>query len=105
SHELRTPLTSLRGALGLLATGQLGILNEQGKKLLNFALADTERLTRLVKDILDLQSLKFSKNAIEQSNCQIDTLLDRAITAILPLADEARVKLSVTRVTGNIWAD
>ncbi len=105
SHELRTPLTSLIGALGLLGTGQLGTLTEQGQKLLNFALLDTERLVCMVKNLLDLQSLKFSKNAINSRNCEIANLVDRAITLIGPIAEKAGINLSVTRITGTIWAD
>ena len=105
SHELRTPLTSLRGALGLLATGQLGTLNEQGKRLLNFALLDTERLVRMVKNLLDLQSLKFCKNALHCSTCETAELVEKVITEIQPIAEEAGINLSVTRVTGTIWAD
>ena len=47
SHELRTPLTSIQGVLGLLATGQLGELSEEGKRLVAIALSNTHRLTRL----------------------------------------------------------
>ncbi|MCP2727053.1 PAS domain S-box protein [Limnofasciculus baicalensis] len=105
SHELRTPLTSLMGALGLLGTGQLGALTEQGQKLLDFALLDTERLMRMVKNLLDLQSLKFSKNAIKSRNCEITDLVDRAITLIGPIAEKTGINLSVTTITGTIWAD
>ena len=105
SHELRTPLTSLIGALRLLGTGQLGTLTEQGQKLLNFALLDTERLVCMVKNLLDLQSLKFSKNAIKFRNCEAADLVDRAITLIGQIAEKAGIKLSVTRITGTIWAD
>ncbi|HIK18690.1 MAG TPA: EAL domain-containing protein [Leptolyngbyaceae cyanobacterium M33_DOE_097] len=47
SHELRTPLTSIQGVLGLLQSGQLGELSEEGYRLLSIALNNTTRLTRL----------------------------------------------------------
>jgi signal transduction histidine kinase len=56
SHELRTPLTSVHGSLKLLATGQLGELSDQGQDLLTIALNNTERLTRLINDVLDLEA-------------------------------------------------
>lgn len=45
-HELRTPLTSIRGALGLLQSGKLDPQSEQGKRLLEIAIHNTERLVR-----------------------------------------------------------
>ena len=47
SYELRTPLTSIRGALGLLLSGQLGPLPKQSKRLLEIAVNNTDRLVRL----------------------------------------------------------
>lgn len=46
SHELRTPLTSIRGALGLLQSGRLNTQSEQGKRLLEIAIHNTDRLVR-----------------------------------------------------------
>lgn len=47
SHELRTPLTSIRGALGLLRGGMLDPKSEQGKRLLEIAVNNTDRLVHL----------------------------------------------------------
>ena len=58
SHELRTPLTSIRGSLGLLASGRFGELPTQGARLVQIALDNTERLVRLVNDILDLERIE-----------------------------------------------
>jgi signal transduction histidine kinase len=57
SHELRTPLTSIRGALGLVASGRLGSLPSGGQEMLDIALRNTERLGRLLDDILDLERM------------------------------------------------
>jgi len=105
SHELRTPLTSLRGSLGLLATGKLGGLSDSGKRLLEFALLDTERLVRLVKDILDLQHLKSGKKTLNFQICQADCLLKRAAKIVEPIAEKAEVNLSVNAVSISLVAD
>ncbi len=105
SHELRTPLTSLRGSLGLLATGKLGGLSDSGKRLLEFALLDTERLVRLVKDILDLQHLKSGKKTLNFQSCQTDLLLERAAKIVEPIAEKAEVNLSVNAVSISVVAD
>jgi signal transduction histidine kinase len=46
SHELRTPLTSIRGALGLLHSGILDPKSNQGQRLLEIAINNTDRLVR-----------------------------------------------------------
>jgi c-di-GMP phosphodiesterase len=50
-HELRTPLTSIHGALGLLHTGQLGTLSDEGQRVLAIAINNANRLTRLANAI------------------------------------------------------
>ena len=57
SHELRTPLTSIRGSLGLLAGGQLGELPERAASLVGVAVQNSERLTRLINDLLDIERM------------------------------------------------
>jgi EAL domain-containing protein (putative c-di-GMP-specific phosphodiesterase class I) len=50
-HELRTPLTSIQGVLGLLHTGKLGTLSEEGQQLLKIAVHNANRLARLANAI------------------------------------------------------
>ncbi|RZU47691.1 PAS domain S-box-containing protein [Fluviicoccus keumensis] len=57
SHELRTPLTSIRGALGLILGGKLGELPEKAMRMLDVANRNSERLTQLINDILDLEKI------------------------------------------------
>ncbi len=57
SHELRTPLTSIRGTLGLVLGGVTGPLADRTKQLLQVALRNSERLSLLVDDLLDLERL------------------------------------------------
>ncbi len=57
SHELRTPLTSMRGSLGLLAGGIAGDLPAEAKPLVEIALQNSDRLWRLVNDLLDIEKM------------------------------------------------
>jgi PAS domain S-box-containing protein len=58
SHELRTPLTSIRASLGLLESGALGPLPERGRRMVQIAVKNTDRLVRLINDILDLARIE-----------------------------------------------
>ncbi|MEN3274555.1 MAG: hypothetical protein V7631_345 [Massilia sp.] len=58
SHELRTPLTSIRASLSLLADGYAGELPPDVAGLIKIAHQSTERLVRLVNDVLDIQKIE-----------------------------------------------
>lgn len=105
SHELRTPLTSLVGALDLLVAGEIGTLTEQGQYILKIAAANTDRLMRLIDDILDLEQMKSGKISIRKSRCNVADLLALAAEAMQPMADRAQVKLVTEAIEATIWAD
>ncbi|MEC4805923.1 MAG: PAS domain-containing protein [Jaaginema sp. PMC 1079.18] len=100
SHELRTPLTSLRGSLGLLGTGRLGTLSEQGTRMLQIAINNTDRLVRLINDILDLQRIESGRlKTVKRPTAAVD-LLCQARDAMQSLAKQAQVQL-VLQVNGE----
>ncbi|WP_138505277.1 ATP-binding protein [Nostoc sp. PA-18-2419] len=105
SHELRTPLTSTMGALDLLGAGQLGTLNQQGQKVLSIATTNTERLMRLVNDILDLERMKSGNIFMRQAKCNVAELLITATEAMQAMADKLQVQLIINPLTIEIWAD
>ncbi len=93
SHELRTPLTSIRGALGLLATGLLGEMGEKASNLLRIAVTNSDRLVRLINDILDLERMQSGRAPLTYRNCDLEELARQAIDAMTPMADAAKVQL------------
>ena len=93
SHELRTPMTSTIGALDLLNSGQLGTLSDRGKQILQVAIRNSERLIRLVNDILDLERMKSGKIAIDPIQCNFYPLLVQATETMQGMATKAKVKL------------
>ncbi len=58
SHELRTPLTSIRGALALVLGKAADNLSPKARQLLETASRNSERLTLLINDILDLERIE-----------------------------------------------
>ncbi|GAB4378081.1 MAG: hypothetical protein Kow00121_29190 [Elainellaceae cyanobacterium] len=95
SHELRTPLTSVRGALKLLAIEELPNLTTEGQELLNIALSDSQRLVRLVSDILDLERLRSGHLPIVKKRWNIADLITQSLNTVQPLAEEAEIRLEV----------
>lgn len=98
SHELRTPLTSIHGSLKLLSTGKLGDLGMQGQNLINIALNNTERLTRLINDVLDLEKMSAGQVNIVKVRCSALDLIKNAAQSMQSMASEYGITLT-TRVS------
>jgi PAS domain S-box-containing protein len=104
SHELRTPLASIRGSLGLLASDVLNDDPDTAKHMLEIAAIETERLVRLVSDILDLERLESNEVVLEKEWCNANTLMQQAIEVLQPLAEEKQIALSFSPIPVQIWA-
>lgn len=91
SHELRTPLTSMRGALGLLLAGETGELPPKGRDLLQIAMTNTERLIRLINDILDIEKIDAGKIVMRHDRLHLRPVLEGTIAGIEAFATQARV--------------
>ncbi len=74
SHELRTPLTSIRGALGLLSSGVIGDVDAKAQNLLRIAVTNTDRLIRLINDILDLERMESGRAPLQIRRCSLREL-------------------------------
>jgi signal transduction histidine kinase/CHASE2 domain-containing sensor protein len=105
SHELRTPITSIRGSLGLLGTGKLGNLSSKGQRMLDIAINNTDRLIRLINDILDLERIESGKITLSKQPCDLAELLQQAAETMQVMADSAGVKLSVSAVSIRFMGD
>lgn len=111
SHELRTPLTSIRGSLGLLFSGKLGELSDKGNRMLEIAVKNTDRLVRLINDILDLERMESGKIQMYKQMCNITDLMRSTVDVMQTMADKAGVTLSVStlhtydRELSLLWAD
>jgi PAS domain S-box-containing protein len=105
SHELRTPLTSIRGALGLLSSGILGDVNDKAANLLRIALTNSDRLVRLINDILDLERIQSGREPLAFRTVQLAEIVRQAIDGMQPVADAAGVQLLHDTVQVEITAD
>jgi two-component system, OmpR family, sensor histidine kinase VicK len=105
SHELRTPLTSIRASLGLLLSGKLGELPAAGQQFVEIAVNNSDRLVRLINDILDLQRLESGKTLLTQCPCNLADLMTQAGEIMQGLAEQAGVSLYVFPLALSVWVD
>lgn len=81
SHELRTPLTSIRGSLGLVIGGVSGELPEQARGLIEIANKNSERLSRLINDILDVEKIESGRMAFDIRPVALSPIIEQVIEA------------------------
>src|SRR6202171_1041233 len=105
SHELRTPLTSIRGALGLLSSGLLGPIGEKGQRMLEIAVSNTDRLVRLINDILDLERIESGKVELVRGRVDANAVMVQASEGLQSMAEEAGVRLRIVPATAALWGD
>ena len=111
SHELRTPVTSIKGSLGLLASGILKANPDKSQEMLDIAIKNTDRLQLLINDILDVEKIdsgkieyhfkeydlaKLINDVIEANQSYADKYKIRVVTG--PMPDEALVKIDPDRI-------
>lgn len=105
SHELRTPLTAIRGALGLLDAGIYDKKPDRMKEMLHIASSQSDRLVRLVNDILDLERLESGKSKLVLQPCNAALPIEQSVDVMRSQAEQNQISLSVTLLDLEIYAD
>jgi signal transduction histidine kinase len=101
SHELRTPLTSIAASLGLLAGNDDIKLPDTAKRLITIAHSNSQRLVRLINDILDIEKIESGKVAFNLQPVDVRTLIEQAIEANRGLAAGHDVNMRFEEVSAH----
>ncbi len=107
SHELRTPLTSIKGFTENMLHGMVGPIEERQHMYLTRISANTNRLTRMIGDLLDLSRIEAGTVRLAHQNVSLPTLLEEVTQEFLPLIQAKNQELT-TETTGKeltIWGD
>jgi len=95
SHELRTPLTSIHGYLHLVLEGEVGDLTDEQRKFLSIAGRNTDRLRRLVEDLLLISELDADELDFEFHNLDLPALAQESLESARPGATAAGISLEL----------
>ena len=106
SHELRTPLTSICGSLGLLMGTAAKDLPERTVRLLTLAQSNSERLVKLVNDILDIEKLEAGQVVFKFKLVELRPLIEQVVDGNRGFADTYLVGLRLDiQGEAQVWAD
>lgn len=109
SHELRTPVTSIAASLGLLMAQACGSLPESISRLIVIAHTNSQRVVRLVNDILDIEKLEARQIEFDFKRIEVQPLVEQAVDANQDLAQSNGVRIrlehSDARALDTVRAD
>jgi signal transduction histidine kinase len=93
SHELRTPLTSMMGFLEMLREGEAGRLSEEQDRFLAIVYRSSERLQRLVGDLLFVARLDANGLQLEFADVRLDDVVAESVENVAALARAREIDL------------
>ncbi len=96
SHELRTPLTSIKGSLGLILGGVMGPLGKETRDLLEMTSKNTDRLVRLINDVLDIAKIEAGAIKLHFEKHNLFELVQSPVENLVNLAKTKNVELKLT---------
>jgi PAS domain S-box-containing protein len=102
SHELRTPLTSISGSLGLLTGQWASKLPESAARLLTIAHTNSQRLVRLINDILDIEKLEAGRVVFNLSKVAVRSLVEHAIEDNRGFAESYSVQVRLDAASDHL---
>jgi signal transduction histidine kinase len=107
SHELKTPLTSVRMGLHLMLEERIGPLNDKQTELLLAAREDSERLLRMINDLLDLAKLESGKTALPSQAVEPKELVESASDDLQALVESrgSRLVMNITPGLPSVSVD
>ncbi|MCK4917352.1 MAG: HAMP domain-containing protein [Candidatus Omnitrophica bacterium] len=96
SHELRTPVSSIKGYAETLLDGALGD-KENAKEFLKIIHSDSDRLAKLINDLLDLSRIESDKLNLALKPCVLDLVVRRVVSGL-----EIQAKAKLLTININI---
>jgi PAS domain S-box-containing protein len=107
SHELRTPLTAIKASVDNMLDGLIGHLNEKQIGYLTRIKSNTDRLARLINDLLDLSRIEAGKIDLKPTHLPLVTLTKEVAESLRPVAVEKLISLEVASpdIGMTAWAD
>ena len=94
SHELKTPITAIRTTAEVLLAGAKND-EEVVDRFLNTIVSETDRLSALIDDLMEIARRDSGITKVEKADANITEIINRAVTAIAPQANQKDVKLEI----------
>ncbi|MEZ4800074.1 MAG: sensor histidine kinase [Flavobacteriales bacterium] len=101
THELRTPITSIR-ALNEILFDNPDLETEDRQHYLGIVIKETERLSRLISQVLDLERYESGRQKLTLNRCTAFELIHDSVEAVNQLIVEQKITLDIIDNTNDI---
>lgn len=107
SHELRTPLTAIKASVDNMLDGLTGQLSEKQVRYLARIKSNTDRLARLINDVLDLSTIEAGRIDFKPTNFPLIPLTKDILENLRPVSEEKLIDLEITSSDPSVsaWGD
>jgi signal transduction histidine kinase len=107
SHELKTPLTAIVGLAANMLDGITGRLNDKQREYVSDIRASSDRLARLIKDLLDLSIIEAGRVELRSAPFALVSLVREVANSLRPVAEQKLINIEVisTEASPTVWAD
>ncbi|MDD5473754.1 MAG: ATP-binding protein [Candidatus Methanoperedens sp.] len=106
THELFTPMTSIKGFAELLRDETMGNINDEQQKSLEIILRNSDRLIRLIKELLDAAHLKKNRMGLQFGLVSLNSILSKSIQDIHPQAKDKHITIiQDIQPLPRVWGD
>jgi signal transduction histidine kinase len=93
SHELRTPLTAIKAYVETLQRHIDDGSFKEKRQFLNIVQKESDRLIRIVNDILDVSSIEFGQRPLERSRFSVEEVINEVVTMLQPSLTDKKIRL------------
>ena len=104
SHELRTPLAAMDGWLHILLDGEPGPLNEEQRRFLTTVKRNSDRLMRLVGDLLLIGQMDAGRFTLEPTDVDLAELVGETVALFAGTAREKHIELAADTPSRARWS-
>ena len=107
SHELRTPLTAIKNSLDIILSGKAGDMTQPMENFVHMAKRNSERLSLIINDLLDLSKIEAGKMDFKFAITTIEPVINDVITSLSSVAKDKDINLKYISDNNNveIYAD
>ncbi|HSB78954.1 MAG TPA: ATP-binding protein [Candidatus Methylomirabilis sp.] len=104
SHELRTPLTAIRMSVDNLLDGVTGEISPMLERYLTRVKGNTERLVRLITDLLDLSRIEAGRIELHRTTVNAGDVIQEVVESLRPMAADKGLELAVSQTDAPLLA-
>ena len=103
SHELKTPLTSIRMYAEMLSERRQRLTEEKVERYLSIILSESERLSRLISNVLDFSRTEAGKKKYRPETFLLNETIHEVMAVWSGESETAGVNLTVEQPAEGIW--